>query len=206
MGFYDRRILPPLLDLALQTKMMRGLRERIVPRAEGRVLEVGVGSGLNFPFYDGAKVREIVGLDPSAELRRYAERRAKSVTVPVSFIGLEAEKIPLDDHSVDTVLMTFTLCSIDNVAAALSGMRRVLKPGGRLLFCEHGLAPDARVQRWQNRLTPLWKWIAGGCHLNRPIAAMIDHAGFALETFEASYMPGAPRFAGFVTLGSARPN
>src|SRR5947207_10255696 len=168
MGFYNDHILPRVCDLAMRNKQLRPYRERVIGAAEGRVIEIGVGSGRNLAFYR-PPVREVLALEPAPRLIAMA-RRASHPDMPVSFIEGSAEAIPLDDHSVDTVVTTWTLCSIPQAVTALSEMRRVLRPGGRLLFVEHGLAPDERVRRWQNRLTPLWAHICGGCHLNRPIS------------------------------------
>ena len=205
MGFYARHVLPRLLNLSCGTKVVERQRRKVVPLAEGRVLEVGIGSGLNLPFYDPAKVERVFGLDPAEEMLAYARRKAEAVAFPVEFLALEGERIPLEPESVDTVLVTYTLCTIPDAVAALEGMARVLKPGGRLIFCEHGRAPDAAVRRWQHRLNPLWNRIAGGCNLDRDIPGLIEAAGFRLDTLESLYLPGAPRFAGFNFWGSARP-
>jgi ubiquinone/menaquinone biosynthesis C-methylase UbiE len=143
-----------------------------VPEAEGDVLEVGFGSGLNVPFYDTTKVRKIWALEPSEGMRRKSRQLIDDTDMDIEFIDLPGEEIPLDDNSVDTVLVTYTLCTIEDTASALEGMRRVLKPGGRLLYCEHGLAPDEDVQKWQVRLNPVWKNIAGGCRMDRDIPAL----------------------------------
>lgn len=204
MGLYDRRILPWLLDLAMSSKPITYQRRKVVPLAEGRVLEIGIGAGQNLSFYDAAKVTHIWGLEPSAAMRERAAARAAGLRIGLEFLDLEAEEIPLDDQSADTVLVTYTLCTIPDVARALRGMRRVLKPGGRLIFCEHGRAPDDGVHRWQERLTPMWKRIAGGCHLGRPIPELVREAGFAIETLETMYLPSTPRFTGFNYWGTAR--
>ncbi len=205
MGFYDRYILPRVLDLACGTKPVRRQRPKVVPLAEGRVLEIGIGSGLNLPFYDGAKIETVIGLDPAEEMLSMAKRRSGGLPFAVEYLALEGERIPLEADSVDTVLVTYTLCTIPDAVAALEGMRRVLKESGRLIFCEHGRAPDAAVRRWQDRLNPLWGRIGGGCNLNRDIPALIEAAGFRVEHLERMYLPGTPRFAGFNTWGSARP-
>ncbi len=176
-------------------------RKRVVGSAQGRVLEIGVGSGLNLPFYS-ASVREILALEPASRLIAMARRSARA-TVPVAFIEGSAEAIPMADEAVDTVVTTWTLCTIPHALVAIHEMRRVLKPGGRLVFVEHGLAPEESVQRWQDRLTPLWRRISG-CHLNRPIRSMIEGSGFALERLETGYMPG-PKVMTFTYEGSARP-
>jgi len=203
MSFYERHILLPLLSFAMGAKPIMRQRQKIVPAAEGRVLEIGIGAGHNLPYYDPARVTEVIGLEPSEPMRRRAARM--EARVPVSFIGLEAEEIPLPDGAVDTVVVTYTLCTIPDVARALAGMRRVIRPGGRMLFCEHGRAPDASVQRWQGRIEPVWKRLAGGCHLTRDVEAIIAAGGFAIERADRMYLPSTPRFAGFNVWGSARP-
>lgn len=202
MGFYDERVLPHLLNLAMSNRDLAAYRRRVVPAARGRVLEVGIGSGLNLPFY-GSDVEAVIGLDPSSPLLAMAGRQASKAPSPVTMLRGSAEAIPLEDASVDTVLTTWTLCSIPDAHAALAEMRRVLKPAGELVFVEHGRAPDAAVARWQDRLTPLWRPIAGGCHLNRPIDALVTDAGFALADIRCGYMRG-PRPFTFMYEGRAR--
>lgn len=204
MGFYDRRILPRLIDIACNVRPVCRQREKIVPRAQGRVLEVGIGTGLNLLYYDTLKVERIWGLDPAVEMHKFAVKRVAQSGLGVELIGLSGEQIPMDDKTFDTVLMTYTLCSIPHADKALREMHRVLKPGGELLFCEHGLAPDERVRRWQHRLTPIWKKIAGGCHLDRPIPDLIRQAGFNIRDLETMYLPG-PRSLTFNYWGSAVP-
>jgi SAM-dependent methyltransferase len=201
MGFYSERVLPHLLDLAMRNRELRPLRERVVSRAAGRVLEVGVGSGLNFPFY-GPRVVEIVGLEPSERLAEMTRRAAASATVPFTVLRDFAESIPVADGAFDTVVTTWTLCSIPDVERALAEIRRVLAPNGQLLFVEHGLAPEEGVRRWQHRLTPVWKTIAGGCHLDRPIRALIESAGFGVRDLETGYVRG-PRPMTFMYEGRA---
>ena len=190
MSFYQERILPHLINLSCSGKPVRRQRQKIVPLAEGDVLEIGFGSGLNLPYYDRTKVRRILGLEPSEGMRRLSAKRIGESGLSVEFIDLPGERIPLDDASVDTVLVTYTLCSIPDAVAALRGMRRVLKPGGRLLFCEHGRAPDEDVRRWQDRLNPAWCRWAGGCNLNRDIPGLIESAGFDIKSDERMYIPG----------------
>ncbi len=190
MTWYEERVLPSLINLACSIKPARKQREKIVPRATGDVLEIGFGSGLNLPYYDRDKVRRVWGLEPSAGMRRLARKAIARSSLEVELIDLPGEEIPLDDDSVDTVLVTYTLCTIPEVAEALRGMRRVLKPQGRLLFCEHGKAPDSSVQKWQDRLNPAWKKIAGGCNMNREIVAELEEAGFLIEDDNRMYLPG----------------
>lgn len=203
MGFYRDVILPKLCHLAMRNKRLVPYRERVIGAAEGRVLEIGVGSGLNLPFYR-APVREIVALEPAAPLIGMARRASRETNIPVRLLEASAEAIPLDTRSVDTVVTTWTLCSIPQAAVALGEMRRVLRPGGCLLFVEHGLAPDESVRRWQDRLTPAWRCISGGCHLNRPIQAMIEGTGFQIENIASGYMPG-PKIMTFMSEGRAKP-
>ena len=204
MSIYDDHVLPHLIDLACSTKPTRKQREKIVHLAEGDVLEIGFGSGLNLPYYDPGKVRRIFALEPSQGMRRKAKPNVDASELDVEFIDLPGENIPLESKSVDTVLVTFTLCSIDDVVAALAGMRRVLKPGGRLLFCEHGAAPDASVRRWQDRLNPGWKLVSGGCNMNRDIPGLIGRSGFRITTDEQMYIPGL-RILSYNYWGIAKP-
>ncbi len=202
MSLYEDRLLPHLINLACSTKPSRKQREKIVPLAEGDVLEIGFGSGLNLPHYDSKKVRKIWGLEPAEGMRRKAGPRVAASDLDVEFIDLPGEEIPLDANSVDTVLMTYTLCTIPDAVTALEGMRRVLKPGGRLLFCEHGVAPDHGVQRWQHRLNATWGRFAGGCNMNRDIPDLITRGGFRLIEDERAYIPG-PRILCYNYWGAA---
>lgn len=190
MGLYDRHILPHLIDFACGMGAVMKARSQIVPLAHGRVLEIGIGSGLNLSFYDPQRVEVVVGVDPSAEMQALARERAARCQVPVEMIALELGQIQAADASFDDIVCTFTLCTIPDAIAALREMRRVLKPGGRLLFCEHGLAPDLPVVRWQKRLTPLWKPLAGGCHLDRDIPALIGAGGFHICELSTGYLKG----------------
>jgi SAM-dependent methyltransferase len=201
MSFYNDVILPKLCDLAMRNKRLVPYRERVIGAAEGCVLEIGTGSGRNLPFYRSS-AQQILALEPSPKLVAMA-RSVPHPGTPVSFLEASAETIPLDDRTVDTVVTTWTLCSIPRAATALLEMRRVLRPGGRLLFVEHGLAPDEGVRWWQDRLTPAWRSISGGCHLNRPIQAMIEAAGFRVDRIETGYMPGLKPMT-FMYEGSAR--
>ena len=190
VSFYEERILPHLIDAACSTKPTRRQREKVVPLAEGHVLEIGFGSGLNLPFYDRSRVSKIWGLEPSQGMRRKARPMVEASGLEVEFIDLPGESIPLDKHSVDTVVVTYSLCTIPDVLVALEGMRRVLKPKGRLLYCEHGLAPDRSTRRWQRRLNPAWRRMAGGCNMNRDIPNLIRGGGFELAVDERMYVPG----------------
>jgi ubiquinone/menaquinone biosynthesis C-methylase UbiE len=204
MSVYEDHVLPHLIDLACSTKPTRKQREKIVHLAEGDVLEIGFGSGLNLPYYDAAKVRRIFGLEPAAGMRRKARPNVDASGLDVEFIDLPGEEIPLESKSVDTVLVTFTLCSIDDALAAMAGMRRVLKPGGKLLYCEHGAAPDESVRRWQDRLNPGWKRFSGGCNMNRDIPALIEGGGFRITADERMYIPGL-RILSYNYWGTAKP-
>jgi ubiquinone/menaquinone biosynthesis C-methylase UbiE len=204
MGFYSDVILPRICDLSMRNKQLLPFRQRVIGAAEGRVLEIGVGSGLNLAFYR-PPVREVLALEPAPRLMTMARGASHRASTPVSFLKASAEAIPLEQHCVDTVVTTWTMCSIPHAATALAEMRRVLRPGGKLLFVEHGLAPDEGVRRWQDRLTPAWRCISGGCHLNRPIASMIEGAGFRIDRIETGYIPG-PKPLTFMYEGSARPN
>jgi ubiquinone/menaquinone biosynthesis C-methylase UbiE len=201
MGWYERRILPRLIEAACSQKPMRELRARYVPRAGGDVLEIGIGSGLNLEHY-GDQVTSITGLDPHAQLTERAMERARRLAAPVSLLQVSGEEIPAGDARFDAIVCTWTLCSIPNVYAALREMHRVLRPGGRLYFIEHGRAPEARVEKWQRRLEPVWKKIGGGCHLTRRADELIQDAGFALTETDSGYQPG-PKFAAFMMHGVA---
>ena len=203
MSLYETYILPSVINCACSSPAVMAAREEIVPLASGIVLEVGMGSGINLPLYTVENVDFIWGLEPSEGMRRKAQKNLSATPLQVRWLDLGGEAIPLEDDSVDTVLLTFTLCTIPDWRAALAQMRRVLKPSGTLLFCEHGLSRDAEVQRWQQRITPLWKHLAGGCHLDRPIAQMLRESGFILDDIQTRYLPKTPRIAGYVYSGSA---
>ena len=190
MNLYDQHVLPHLIDFACGMGAVMKTRAQIVPQAEGRVLEIGIGSGLNLSFYDPAKVSVIVGVDPSAAMQKLARQRAAQISIPVEMIALELGQIQAADASFDSIVCTFTLCTIPDPLAALQEMRRVLKPGGQFLFAEHGRAPDLKVRVWQDRLTPLWRPLAGGCHLNRDIPALLKAGGFRLREVHSRYLQG----------------
>lgn len=202
MGIYDRYVLPRLIDFACGMGDVMKQRSLLVPRAHGRVLEIGLGTGLNLGFYDAAKVSAIVGVDPAAQMQALARERAAQIGIPVEMVALELGEIRAEAESFDTIVCTFTLCSIAAPLPALGEMRRVLKRGGELLFCEHGRAPDASVLAWQRRLTPWWKPLAGGCHLDRDMPALLREAGFRIDELEQGYLPG-PRPMTYVYRGVA---
>jgi ubiquinone/menaquinone biosynthesis C-methylase UbiE len=203
MGFYEEWIVPPLIDWSMRNKRLRPYRERTAGAAEGRVLDIGIGSGLNLPFY-ARKAREIFGLDPSLALLARAQSKALRTQTPVHLLEGSAERIPLGDHSIDTVVMTWTSCSIPEICAALEEMRRVLRRGGCLLFVEHGRAPEPRVARWQDRLDPFWQRFSGGCRLNRKIDDLLSDAGFQIDRLATGYIPG-PKIMTFFYEGAAMP-
>ncbi|QSP93840.1 class I SAM-dependent methyltransferase [Marinobacter salinisoli] len=203
MSFYEDRVLPHLIDWVCSDGQVMKLRSQVVPHAKGTVLEVGMGSAINLEFYSPEAVKLVYGLEPSEGMRRKAHSNLERSPVPVEWLDLPGEKIPLADDSVDTVLLTFTLCTIPDWSAALQQMKRVLKPGGELLFLEHGQSPDASVCKWQHRVTPVWKKFAGGCHLNRPIGDLIQQSGFKILELENLYIPKTPKIAGYVYKGRA---
>lgn len=204
MGLYDTYVLPHLIKVACGSDDVAEQRRKVVPLATGRVLELGMGPALNLPFYNRANVELVWGLEPSEAMRRKAAPALEASDLDVRWIGAGGEDIPLDDHSVDTVVLTYTLCSITDAEAALAQMRRVLRPGGRLLFSEHGEAPDAWVRAWQHRIDPVWTRLAGGCHITRPIPRMIELAGFDFVEVQSGYRPG-PKVSSFHSWGVARP-
>jgi ubiquinone/menaquinone biosynthesis C-methylase UbiE len=203
MGIYERYFLPHLLNAGCGMKDVQKQRQRVVPQASGRVLEVGIGSGLNLPFYDTDKVEIVWGLEPSEGMRKKARKRVSEAPFEVRWLDLPSETIPLDDDSADTVLITYTLCTIPDWRTALGEIRRVLKPDGELIFCEHGLAPDLAIRNWQERLDPIWGKIAGGCHLNRPIPKLIEEGGFEIQSLKSDYV-SSPKFVAFEYWGTAK--
>ncbi|MEH6567922.1 MAG: class I SAM-dependent methyltransferase [Halioglobus sp.] len=203
MGFYDKHVLPRFINCACGTKPIMKQREKVLPLASGTVLEIGIGTGLNLPLYDAARVDRVIGVDPSEDSWRLAADRVASVDFPVEFVGLPGEQIPLDENSVDTVMVTYSLCTIPDPIKALEGMARVLRPGGKLVFCEHGMAPDANILKWQNRINPWWMKLAGGCHLNRDIPALVGAGGFVIDEVREMYLPSSPRIASYNYWGTA---
>jgi SAM-dependent methyltransferase len=203
--FYERHILPHVIGCACGSRPIQRQRAKIVPLARGRVLELGIGGGLNLAFYDPARVESVTGVDPSEGLRQIADAAPRPTGLTVEIIAGEAEALPFDAASFDTITCTFTLCSVRSPEAALREARRVLKPDGRLLFSEHGLSPDAGTAAWQRRIEPLWSPLAGGCHLTRPVAASIRAAGFSIDSIETMYLPKTPRVLGWCEWGAAHP-
>jgi len=190
MNFYNRHILPNLVHFACNQRQITHQRTKVVPHACGKVLEVGLGTGLNLPYYDARKVHKVWGLDPSSKMIERAKKKVRSVNFEVELIGTSAEEIPLETSSVDTVVVTYTLCTIIDIDLAIKEMARVLNPSGKLIFCEHGAAPDIRVRRFQNFINPAWSLVGGGCHLNREIPELIERGGFRIKELKAKYIPG----------------
>lgn len=202
LSLYHHCVFPYLLDFAMRSKVWRPLRRRTLADARGRILEIGFGTGMNLRYYPSS-VKRIEAIDPDVDLDRFSAPRIAASDIEVDFHHLDAEHLPFPADSFDTVTCTLTLCSIPDVEHALAEVRRVLKPGGRFLFLEHGLAPDPRVARWQHRLTPLQKRIGGGCHLDRPTARLVAGSGLALDGVRNYYLPRLPRFVGYMTEGAA---
>jgi ubiquinone/menaquinone biosynthesis C-methylase UbiE len=203
VGLYNNYVVPYLVRISMHDATFMPYRCRLVPTASGRVVEIGVGSGANLPLYTRQADR-VIALDPSPRLLSMAHQAARDAAVPVELLEASAENLPVADKSIDTVVMTWTLCSIPDASRALREIRRVLNDSGRLLFVEHGRSPDANVSRWQDRLTPLWRHLAGGCRLNRPVRALIEEAGFRLERIDTGYMKG-PKPMTFMYEGCAQP-
>jgi ubiquinone/menaquinone biosynthesis C-methylase UbiE len=203
MSLYEKYVLPKFLNCACGSKPVSYQRKKVVPLAEGKVLEIGIGSGLNLPFYDKTKIDEIWGLDPSEELSVMAKQVANEESMEVKFISSGAEDIPLPDNYFDSVLVTYTMCTIPEVQRANQEIRRVLKDNGKMIFCEHGEAPDQNIRKWQNRINPLWGKLAGGCNINRKIPSIIQESGFDIIEMEEMYLPNTPRIAGYNYWGYA---
>jgi ubiquinone/menaquinone biosynthesis C-methylase UbiE len=203
-SWWDRHIVPRLIGCACAQPQIMKARSRIVPQAEGDVLELGCGGGINMAFYDPMRINSFSGIDPSPELLARSQEAAQAMGMEADIRGGVGEALPFASASFDTVLITFTLCSVDDQARVLSEMRRVLRPGGKALFLEHGSAPDLSVQKWQRRIEPVWKRIGGGCHLTRPIADAYEAAGFQIAKVDKNYMPKTPRAFGWIEWGEAR--
>jgi ubiquinone/menaquinone biosynthesis C-methylase UbiE len=200
-SWYERTLLPYLLDFSCSLKPIQKQRMKVIPRARGRVLEIGIGTGLNLPFYDRARINSIVGVDPGLQMHKLALKRSMQAGLKVELVGVSAERLPVEDASFDTVVSTYTLCTIPDPIAALKELRRALVPGGRLLFSEHGRAPDENVLKWQTRLQPYWMKVAGGCRMDRDIPSLLEQAGFKPEV-QSRYIPG-PRILSYHYWGEA---
>jgi len=205
MPFYKDHVYPYLVSALGNPKPIDDIRRRIVPLAQGSVLEIGVGPGVNFTHYDPARVTYVYALEPNPGMLRRAEEQQRQTEVKIEFLDLPGERIPLADASVDTVVSTFTLCTIPGVVEAIQGVRRVLKPGGKLIFFEHGLSPDSAVQRWQKRSEPLFRWAFEGCHVTRDIPALIGKGGFDIEQIDAGYLSPFPKSGSYCWWGVAQP-
>lgn len=207
MGLWERYAVPCLVSTACASKPIMKQREKVVPLATGNVLELGCGSGTNFSYYDPDSVKRLFALEPAPGMVKRARKTADALamTDQIEFLEMGAEAVPLEDNSIDTAVITFVLCTIPDWQGALSEVRRVLKPGGRVLFSEHGLAPDENVAKWQRRIEPVWKPLAGGCHLTRDITDLFTKGGFVMDRAETMYLPSTPKVAGFVSWGSAKP-
>ena len=203
MGFYNKYILPKIINAGCGTKPIRKQREKVLPLCKGIVLEIGCGSGLNFSFYEENNIDKLYALEPDKEMLRQAESVVKEVNFLITFLETGAEKIPLEDDSIDTALLTYTLCTIPDPLAALLEIRRVLKKGGKLVFCEHGMAPENNVKKMQNFINSFWPIFVGGCNLNRDIPSLIKDAGFLVDNLETMYLPKTPKWFGYNYWGSA---
>jgi ubiquinone/menaquinone biosynthesis C-methylase UbiE len=204
LSLYNKYVLPKFLNCACGSKPINYQRQKIVPLAKGKVLDIGIGSGLNIPFYNSDKIDQVIGIDPSHQLIDLAKDLANKSRISIDLVIGSAESIPYPDNFFDTVLVTYTMCTIPNVAMANKEMWRVLKDDGKLIFCEHGLAPDKKISKWQNRIDPFWSKIAGGCHLNRDIQKLITDAGFSFESLDKMYLPSTPKFAGYNYWGVSK--
>ena len=204
MGLYNKYILPKVLNCACRSKPINNQRNKIVPLAEGVVLDIGIGSGLNIPFYNESNIDYLYGLDPSPDLLKIAKKFAKTNGLEIELLECGAESIPLPNNSIDTIVITYTMCTIPDVALSILEIMRVLKYNGKLLFCEHGLSPDLNIAKWQKRINPIWNKIAGGCNLNRNIPEIITSSGFKISNMEEMYLPNTPKFAGYNYWGVAR--
>ena len=205
MPFYKDRVYPHLVSALGNPKPIQTIRQRLVPLAQGKVLEIGVGPGVNFAHYDSAKVTKVYALEPNPGMIRMAEQERQRTKLDIEFLDLPGERIPLVDGSVDTVVSTFTLCTIPGVVEAIRGIGRVLKPGGQFIFFEHGLSPDPQVRRWQELTEPLFRWAFEGCHVTRDIPSLIGNGGFKIEQMDAGYLAPFPKSGSYCWWGVARP-
>lgn len=205
MALYRDHIYPHLVSLLGDPKPIQEIRRRMIPLAQGNVLEVGVGPGVNFVHYDPAKVTKLYALEPNPGMIRMAEQQRKRTELNIEFVDLPGERLPLEDNTVDTVVSTFTLCTIPGVSQAIQGIRRILKPEGRFIFFEHGLSPDANVSRWQRRTEPLFQWAFEGCHVTRDVPTLIKDGGFKIEQIDTAYLAPFPKSGAYCFWGIACP-
>ena len=202
-SLYEKYLLPKMLDCCCSTKPINYQRNKVVPHAKGKILEIGIGSGINIPFYKKSQIEKLYGLDPSEELNHMAHKVASQNSLDVEFLLSGAEEIPLPSNSIDTILITYTLCTIPDLNSSMSEMKRVLKDDGNFLFCEHGIAPDLNIVKWQNRINPVWGKLFGGCSINRDIPDIIQSSGFKLNKLNQMYLPGTPKIVGYNYWGHA---
>ena len=200
---YENYVLPKMLDCCCSTKPISYQRKKIVPEASGTILEIGIGSGLNIPYYKKSKINKVIGLEPSEQLCKMAKKTADDNNLSIDFLVNGAEEIELPSNSIDTILLTYTLCSIPEPYIALKEIMRVMKSDGRILFCEHGIAPDEVVQKWQNRINPLWGKLFGGCNINRDIPNILKNGGFKINSLDKMYLPSTPKIVGYNYWGEA---
>ncbi len=200
---YEKHLLPKMLDCCCSTKPINYQRNKVVPYAKGKILEIGIGSGINIPFYKKSQIEKLYGLDPSEELNHMALKVANKHNLDVEFLLSGAEEIPLPSNSIDTILITYTLCTIPDLNSSMSEMKRVLKDDGNFLFCEHGIAPDLNIVKWQNRINPVWGKLFGGCSINRDIPDIIQSSGFKLNKLNQMYLPSTPKIVGYNYWGHA---
>ena len=200
---YENYVLPKMLDCCCSTKPISYQRKKIVPEASGTILEIGIGSGLNIPYYQKSKINKVIGLEPSEKLCKMAKKTADDNNFSIDFLVNGAEEIELPSNSIDTILLTYTLCSIPEPYIALKEIMRVMKSDGRILFCEHGIAPDQVVQKWQNRINPLWGKLFGGCNINRDIPNILKNGGFKINSLDKMYLPSTPKIVGYNYWGEA---